>query len=899
MSRRKRMMEALDQDVRDFIERETQDNIERGMEREEARYAALRKFGNVTRVKEESWELWSFAWLEQLWQDVRFGLRVLGKSPGFTALAVLTLALGIGANTAIFSLIDSVMLRMLPVASPGDLLQVKTLIPGRPGEPSGAYTNILWEQVRNRQDVFSHVFAWGEANGRDDSPNFDLSEGGVAHSAHGLWVSGDFFGGLGLRPAAGRLIAPSDDRRGCRAIAVLSYGFWQERYAGKDSAIGASLTLGRRPFEVIGVAPAGFYGMEVGDKFDVAAPICAAAIFDGTASRLDDRGWWWLQIAGRAKPEVSRAQVITRLRELSPGIFTAALPPDLAAEWQRRFVQRTLTALPAGAGVSEFGLREQFGEPLDILMAVVGVTLLIACANIVGLMLARALARHREISVRLALGASRMRLVRQLLVESILLSCAGALLGLLFSHWGTALLVHSLSTFRNTVFLDLAPDGRVLGFTAAVAVLTGILFGILPAFLSTRVSLTSAMKGSQGIEIGRSARFHPRNWIVSSQIALSFLLLATSGLLLRSFAKLTTLDLGFDRDNVLLVSADLKAAKLPPEREIATYESIENRLAALPGVLSVGRSLLTPMQGGAWSTGVSIDGFKSLPVDQAETWFNAVSPAYFAALRMPLLAGRSFSSGDTSTGSKVAIVNQTWARRFLPGQNPIGRIFRIQRNSGQAGPPIEVVGIVRDSKYESVREATHPTAFFPIAQVPAVFGRETFEVRTAIRPSALVSPVQSAVASVNKGVSIEINTLARQVDDSLVQERLLAELSAFFGGLALILTMVGLYGALSYMVARRRNEFGVRMALGAQGSAILRLVARDIAVILVGGIVAGGLLSLAATRLIQNLLFGLEARDPMTLAAAAVVLSAVAFLAGYIPSRRASKVHPMAALRCE
>ena len=896
---RRRRARELREEFSSHLAMEEQENLESGMTPEEAHYAALRQFGNVTLAQERSRQIWGWNSLETLLQDVRYGLRQLRRSPGFTAVAVLTLALGIGANTAIFSLIDAAMLRMLPVVKPGDLLQVKTLIPRRPGEPSGAFTNPLWEQVRGQQDVFSDVFAWGEANSRGDLINFDLTQGGVVRSAHGVWVSGEFFGALGLRPAAGRLIAPSDDRRGCRDVAVLSYGFWQEHYGGEERAIGASLLLGGHPFDVIGVAPAGFYGMEAGEKFDVAVPICSTATFDEKESRLDDRSWWWLQIAGRIKPEISRAQVSARLKVLSPGIFIAALPQDWARDGQRDFLKRTLMAVPAGTGVSEYGLREQFGRPLDVLMAVVGVVLLIACADIASLMLARAVSRHKEIAVRQALGASRMRLVRQLLTECIMLSSAGALLGVLFARWGTALLVRYISTARNTVFLDLSPDSRILAFTIAMAVLTGTLFGVLPALRSTRVSLTSAMKGTQAIEIGPSRRFRTRQWIITSQVALSFVLLVAAGLLSRSFAKLATLDIGFDRSNVLLVSTDLNAAKVAPDRQPALDESIETSLRALPGVVAVGRSFRTPMEGGAWSQLITTEWSKGLTADEAETWLNAVSPGYFAALRMPLLAGRSFTSVDTATSPRVAIVNQTLGVRFFPGQNPIGKGFRIRQPSGEWGPPIEVVGLIKDAKYEWVSEDTHPTAFFPITQVPARTARQTFELRTAIPPSALVPPVQSAVGSVDKGISLEMLTLAAQVNDSMVQERLLALLSGFFGGLALLLAMIGLYGTLSYLVNQRQTEFGVRMALGAQPGSILRLVMRDVIAVLAAGELVGTGFSLATTGLLQKMLFRLGARDTATIAIAIGVLSSVALLAGYLPAHRATKVDPMVALRYE
>ena len=899
--RKQRAEREMNEELQGYLDAAVQEKVRSGMSAEQALRAARVEMGSVEAVKEEiraaGWE----ASVESFWQDVRYAVRMLRKSPVLTLVAILTLALGIGANTAIFSMIDAVMLRMLPVERPDELLQVEMHDP-RWGDRAGAtFTNALWEQVRDRQDVFSGVFAWGE-------DKFDLSQGGAVHLANGMWVSGGFIDTLRLQPAAGRLIAAADDRRGCSGAAVLSYGFWQDHYGGNEHAVGSTLTLSGHPVEVIGVAPRGFYGMDVGRKFDVAIPICLAAVFDGKDSRLDDRGWWWLSVIGRMKAGMVPGQAKSQLAALSSAVFTGALDQRSAADMQKAFLRRTLAAAPASTGpISD--LRHQFEQPLDILMAVVGLVLLIACANIASLMLARGAARHREIAVRQALGASRARLIRQLLTESILVSSAGALLGILFARWGSVLLVRYISTSRNAVFLDLSLDGRVLAFTAAIAVLTGVLFGLLPALRSTRVSLTSAMKGAQAVDTERRVRFRARRWIVVLQVALSLVLLVAAGLLLRSFTKLARLDIGFDRDNVLLVSADLHVAKVPPSQQIVIFETIEDRLRALPGVVAASRSLITPIQGGAWSQTIATDLPKPLARDDAETWFNCVSPGYLGTLRTPLLAGRNFNRGDIRTAStvktgpwrdlSVAIVNQTFARRFFPNLNPIGRTFRIDSISGQLGAPIQIVGLMKDSKYESVREDTHPTAFFPATQADEHFEGETFELRTAIPPSALVAPVQAAVAGVNKEIPLEFRTLAEQIGDSMVQERLLALLSGFFGALALLLAMIGLYGTLSYLVTQRQTEFGVRMALGAERGSILGLVMRDVVAVLAGGVAVGVGLSLAATRLLQQMLFGLGARDPLTIVAAACLLSAVALLAGYLPARRATKVDPMVALRYE
>jgi putative ABC transport system permease protein len=890
---RRRVYSDLSQEIREHLAEKIDELVASGMSREDATRAARREFGNATLIEERGREVWQWPSTESLIADIRYALRMLRKNPAFTAVAVVTLALGIGANTAIFNLIDAVMLRTLPVSRPEELIQVRIYDPRKGGEADPTFTNPIWEQLRDRQDVFSDVFAWGHEQ-------FDLAQGGAVHYAKGMWVSGGFYNALGLRPTAGRLIAPSDDRRGCPAVAVLSYGFWQDHYGGASSAIGSTLSLNDRPFEVIGVAPSGFWGMEVGERFDVAAPICAAAQFNakGWGSRLDDRSYWWLRVVGRVKPGIARARLSARLSGFSPGVFVASLPQDWSSDMQQEFLKQVLTAVPAATGTSL--LRQQFQQPLRIVMAVVGLVLLIACANIASLMLARAAARHKEIAVRQALGASRGRLVRQLLTESLMLAVAGALLGVLFARWGAAVLVRYLSTAHSTVFLDLSFDGRVLGFTAAIAALTAILFGLLPALRSTRVSLASAMKGSPALELDRPARFRARKSIVALQVALSLVLLVAAGLLLRSFVKLATLDLGFDRNGVLLVSTNLGAAKVAPDSQPGAYDAIQNRLRALPGVISVSRSHATPISGDSWNQSIRTEWSKGLTGHNALVWLNSVSPGFFQTLRMEVLAGLDFNQNDTKTAPAVAIINETLARRFFPSMNPIGKTFRIDDISGQPGPPVEVIAMVRDAKYESVREDTPPTAFFPVAQAPAFAEAGNFELRTAVPPYALVSQVETAIAGVNKRISLEFDTLAEQVNDSMAPERLLALLSGFFGVLALLLAMIGLYGTLSYLVTQRRTEFGVRMALGAGAGSILSLVMRDLIVVLAAGLAGGVLVSLAATRVLRQMLFGLGPRDAVTMVAAAgAVLLAVAAAACYVPARRATRVDPMVALRYE
>jgi putative ABC transport system permease protein len=870
--------QEMDEELRDYLDASAAERTRSGMCVEDARRAALVEMGSLESVKENIREAGWEAGVEAFWRDVHYSVRVLAKAPVFTVVVVLTLALGIGANTAIFSLLDAILLRYLPVEHPEELVQV--------GQHLTSFTNPLWEQVRDRQDVFSGVLAW---NARD---HFNLTQGGAVEYANGLWVSGDYFRTLGLRPAAGRLLTTADDRRGCPALAVLGYSFWESRYGGSPGAIGKSISLNGQPFAVIGVAPAGFYGLDIGNRFDVAIPICAAPVFDGPKSRLDARSWWWLNIVGRRKPGMGMPQLKARLATVSPGVYGAAVPQNWDSKSQENFRRRVLDTAAAGTGLSR--LRKQYEQPLDVLMAVVGLVLLIACANIASLLLARATARGKEMALRQALGASRLRLVRQLLVECVLLSLAGASLGLLFARWGNLILVRYLSTVRDTVFLDFSPDGRVLAFTAATAVLTGLLFGVAPAIRGTRASLTTAIKEGNVSSRGSRGRF--RLWIVGSQVALSLVLLVTAGLLLRSFRNLAKLDIGFDRNQVLLVNSNLATAKVPATQYSATYDAIDVALRSLPGVISVARSRMTPLSGTEWNTFIHSDVPNPPAGEDALAYFHFVSPTYFETLRTPVIAGRNLTRADTSTSPQVAVINQTLARRFFPGVNPLGRTFRIEGEARKLEPPVEVVGIAKDSKYESAREDTYATVFRPLTQIPDS-PAENFEVRTPVPLSAMRPAIQEVVGRVNKAIPIEIHTLAAQVDDTMTRERLLAALSAFFGALALLLAMIGLYGTLSYLVTERRVEFGIRIALGARSRSILGLVMRDVLTLLAVGTAGGIAISLGTGRLLGNLLFGLEPRDPATMVMAAALLTAVALAASWLAARRATKVDPMVALR--
>ena len=818
--------------------------------------------------------------LDAALQDVRYALRALRSSPGFAMVAILSLALGIGANTAIFSLIDSVILKTLPVSHPEQLVQVTM---GK----SASFTNPIWEQIRDHQDAFSGIFAYGGSR-------FNLATGGEARYAQGNFVSGQFFDTLGLRPVAGRILTAADDQRGCRGSAVLSNGFWQRVYGGRAGVVGQAISLDNHPFEIVGVLEPGFSGVDVGSEKDLYVPLCSEKIIRGEFTSLDQRSSWWLRVIGRPKPGVSSGQAEAHLKILAPRVFEATVPPNWKPEGQQDYKKRSFDIQPAANGLSY--LRKQYSDALMVLMVIVGVVLLIACANVANLLLARSAARQREIAIRIALGSGRGRLMRQLLTESIVLSLAGAALGILFAQWGARLLVGLLSLDDNQVFLDLSIDLRVLAFTAGVSIFTALLFGFAPAWRGTAVSPQSAMKAnSRGIIEG--SRFGLGKALVVVQVALSLVLVVGAGLMVSTFLKLRTLDAGFEREHVLLVKVDLRNGNYPAERRGAAMRDMLVHLRALPGVRSASVSNMTPISNSFWNEDLQIEGYKSKGPEDTLVYFNEVSDGYFDTMRTAFVAGRDFNSHDTPESPKVAIVNQTMAKKFFAGQNPVGKRYRAEQGN-KMGPWTEIVGVVTDSKYGSLREDILPTAFISANQDMTPMWYQ-FEVRTAGPPNSVTAAARGAIAEVNRDVSLQFKPLARQVDESLARERLLASLSGFFGALALALAMIGLFGVMSYNIARRRNEIGIRMALGAEQSRVLRMILREVAILIGLGLAIGLFAALGTTRFVASFLYGMKANDPWTLALAALTLASVAALAGFLPARKASRLHPMNALREE
>ncbi|HEV2422832.1 MAG TPA: ABC transporter permease [Candidatus Acidoferrales bacterium] len=881
----------LDSELRFHVEQQTAENVAAGMPAEEARRRALAQFGGLESRKEEARDARGTRFVGTLFQDIRFAFRILRKTPLVTGIALLSLALGIGANAAIFSLVDAVMLRMLPVQNPEQLAQITFLSPVSP-RPRPNVTNPIWEQVRDHQDAFSGVFAW--------SPEmFDLAEGGEVNNINGIYASGDYFNALGVRPAAGRLFVASDDVRNCPGVAVLGYGFWQSHYAGAESAVGGLIRLNGHSFPIVGVAQRGFSGTDIGETFGVAIPICAEATLAGKDSVLDVRDDWWLSMMGRLKPGVTVGQADARMKVLSPPLFGAVVPQDWPAKSQDIFRKYTFAIFPGGTGTSgRYGLRRQYSRPLEILMFVVGLVLLIACANIASLLLARSAARQKEIAVRLSLGASRARLIGQMLTESIVLSGAGAILGIFFAGWGSALLVRFVSTQKNQVFLDLKMDGRVLAFTIAIAVLCGLLFGILPALRSTRVDAISAMKEGQSQASGGRSHSSAARWIVAGQVALSLILVVEAGLFIRTFVNLMTLDAGFDRNNVLMVETNIHNAGIAEPARVPLYSQMLAKLRAIPGVVSASQCWVTPLSGGQWDNTVTVAG-RPLPsgVDP-DTLLNWVTPGYFETMRTSLLEGRTFDARDTASSTPVIIVNQLLARRYFGTQSAIGQHLT-GGSQGMLRQPMEIIGVVQNAKYTSLEEDFQPEAYFPLTQIQnSVAEGSTFEIRTAMTPGVLIPAVRDAMGSVNKLASLQFTTLRQKADDSVAQEHLMAVLSGFFGALALLLTAIGLYGVMAYVVTQRTHEIGIRMALGAQQGSILSLVLRDAVIVLAAGI-AAGLAAIWVTRLGLQILFGIKSQDVWSILLAVVVLVFVTLVATYIPARRAMKVDPMIALRYE
>jgi putative ABC transport system permease protein len=830
--------------------------------------------------------------METLWQDLRYGARLLRLNPGFTAVAVLSLALGIGANTAIFQLLDAVRLRTLPVKSPQELAVVRVADrKWSSGRHEGRYsqlTNPMWEQIRDHQQGFSSIFAWA-------ATTFNLVAGGEARYAQGMFVSGDFFRVLDVQPLLGRLLTPEDDRRGCgSAGAVISHAFWQREFGGQPSALGSKLTLEGHPFPIVGITPPGFFSVEIGRSFDVAVPICSEPVIRGEESLLEMRHGWWLASMGRLNPGWSLEKASAQLIAISPAVLEATVPPVYKPDNVKRYMEYRFAAFPADNGFSQ--LRQQYENPLWTLLSIAGLVLLIACANLANLMLARAGAREREVAIRLALGASRVRLLRQMLVESLLLSAVGALFGAALAQLLSRFLLAFLSTQGSPLFMDLKPDWRVFAFTAGLAVLTCVFFGLTPALRSIRIAPASVLKAAGRGTTSGPERFGLRRALVVSQVALSLVLLVGALLFVRTLRNLMTIDPGFRQDGIIVANLDLTRLHIAADRRQSFKRDLLDRVRALPGIDDAADTGIVPISGNSWNENVLIEGDEKR---KGTPWFNRVSPGYFKTLRTPFLAGRDFDVHDAPPSPKVAIVNESFVRKHLNGQNPIGVTFREETYIGRPSPMYRIIGLVKDTKYGELREEPIPLVYLSMAQDDRPDNFPQFLVHSSLPPSVALPAIKEAILQFGPEIVIEFHTLQTQIRESLLRERLMATLAGFFGFLAVLLATIGLYGVISYTVARRTNEIGIRVALGAQRGHVIGMIMREAGILLVVGVVAGAALALVAARTAASLLYGLKPRDPATLTLAIVALALVAAVASFLPAHRAARLDPMAALREE
>jgi predicted permease len=875
-----RLSRDIEREVAFHLAERVDELVGGGMSEAEAKRMAARQFGNPLLQRDRTRDTDVLFWLESIVADVRYALRGLRRSRGFTLVALLSLGLGIGATTAIFSLINAVMLRPLPVTRPDRLVQLM-LDNGRP-----SFTNPLWEQIREQQSALEGVFAYAGAS-------FDLANGGEVREVDGNLVSGEFFSILGIAPATGRLLGQRDDVRGCAPVAVLSHGLWQREYGGDPAAVGRSISLHGHPFEIVGVVSPGFSGVEVGEAVQVYVPLCATAILEGPEV-LEHRSRWFLRILGRLRPGQTVKQAGAHMASIAAGVFAATVPENWGLEDQSQYRSTRLAVRPAMHGLS--GLRDEYRAALFVLLAVVGTVLLIACANVANLLLARSAGRQHEIAIRRAIGSGRGRLIRQLTTESLLLSFLGATLGMIFAPWASRVIVELLSGSGHMVWLDLSLDRRVLAFTIAVAAATGLAFGLAPALRSTNVAAQAALRS--GRSRAQISGFAAGKALVIAQLALSLILIMAAGLLQGSFRRLVSLDPGFDRDQVLVVHANLHNAGYPDQALRTVEQDILERLHALQGVRSASASLVTPPGSMVWNDFVVVDGYDAPDRLSTLVYMNTVSDSYFATMGTALLAGRDFNTGDTHGSVRVAVINRTMAQRFFGNEHPLGNHFRTIRRS-EPGPSFEVIGVVEDSKYETLTEAPLALAYFPLSQGELFGASISFQLRMAGPPAALAEAAVTAIAQVNPAISLQITTLADQVSASLARPRLLAALSGFFGLLALMLAVIGLYGTVSYTVTRRRGEIAMRLALGAAPAGVLRMVLREVGVLVIAGLALGVVAALSSTRLLSTFLYEVSAADPLTLVASSALLATVALAAGTVPAWKVARLDPMLALREE
>lgn len=888
LRRRAKREQDIQDEIKYHLEMLAEDGSENGASSHEAKFSARRKFGNPTSASEKTREVWIWPAVERLLQDIRYAVRGFRKHPAFTLTAALSLALGVGANTAIFSLIDAFLLRTLPVHNPQELLLLTTVQNGH-GMDSFPYLAI--KALEQRATVFSGICGFSA------SAKLNAGPPNAVQVTSGVWVTGGYYETLGVRPFLGRELTPEDDHPGGSSegsIAVLSYDYWQSRYHADPNVIGKAILVEGSPVTIVGVSEPGFQGGNVGSSADITLPLAELPrLFPERAHNLA-AGSWWLRVLARPKPDVSVERAKAQLTVLWPEITKELVISIESAAVRQAILASILDLTPGGTGWTY--LRQRFTRPLMVLMTIVSLVLLVACVNVANLLLTRATARSKEMGVRMAIGAGRWRLLRQLLTESVMLSLFGAAIGVAFAYVGDQFLVDLFARgSQASLVLDVRPDLRVLLFTAAIAVTTGILFGLTPALRATALGIGGMIKDT-----------HPQGWrrsllsstLVVSQVALSVLLLVGAGLFVRTLQNLQNLDMGFRREGVLLLNLDPRHAGYKDERLMALYKELEERVQRIPGVKSASVSWNTPLSGLINSDPVLVDGRIPLHESHHSASFNNVSHDYFATMGIPLLLGRDFRPTDRRSSQPVAVVNEEFVKTFLDGQDPLGR--KVSSQDSSAWQNMEIVGVVKNTVGFDPHQSPPPSVYASFFQIPFSSVREcTIEARAAGSLTSVADAIRGEIHRRLPDTALTILPLTTQVENSILQERLLALLATVFGVLALALAAVGLYGLMAYTVSRRTSEIGVRIALGATRANVSRLILRDALNLLAIGAILGLPLALAGATFVSKMLFGIRPADPLTAVSALLLLFSAGIIAVYLPSRRASKVDPVTALRYE
>jgi len=880
--RRKRVEQELQNELQEFIRMSAEDKMRDGIPPQQARRLAALELGGIEQAKEQVRTKRHGAWMDEIGQDLRYALRTFAKTPGFTAVVLTTLALGIGANTAIFSLMDALMLRWLPVRNPQELIQLKYQLPdGRAAQEAlgATFSYAIVRALAEEKEIFSGVAGFSSVSPLNVGPLGNIQK------VPATMATGGYFETLGVQAAAGRLLSPADDLPDAPLAAVITDGFWERQFARSPEAVGQVLPINGIPFIIVGVSAFGFIGANVGAVSDITIPVAALPRVYPTRTPLLGPGTFWLRIIARPKPGMSITAAKDRLMAAWPPISERVISPNWPPDRRKAMSAAAFTFDVGGKGWTS--LRNAYLKPLRVLMALVGSVLMIACANVASLLLARVSARRRETAVRLAIGASRGRIIRQHLVESLLLSLIGAGFGIGVAWLSSSFLVQTISSGGSPVFLDLTPNLHVLGFTIAIALATGILFGLAPAVQISR-SRPSSMLKEQAQTFSQS-RLLPS--LVVVQVTVSLILLIGASLFIRTLQNLQNLDTGFNREGVLLASFE-DGAKFRAD--------LLEQIRHAPGVVHASISTDTPLSGGLW-TEPAVPKGEPIP-ERDNAIIQGVGPGYFETMQTPLLRGRGVSDSDSYTSRSVAVINEEFARQFFPNTNPVGRLLSTKARVGPGKPgdlrELEIVGVAKNTHGAGLRRDPYPTVYVSYAQLNGVFPL-TVEIRVSGSFAAAASAIRSILQPNFPSAPVELRPLSAQVEAQMVQERMMATLAGGFAGLALLLASVGLYGLLAYGVARRTKEIGIRISLGAHPKRLVRMVLRSALRLVLLGLAFGLPAAWAASHWTRSMLFGLEATDPEAIGAAVLLLIGSALVAAWLPARRASRVDPMTALRHE